>query len=467
MPDDTTRSLSGEADFDSDNEFQSQGEQDTRSVGPGKPGRKKNPNSQAARRDQNRIAQREFRLRKQQRIRDLEARVELLSGSQDEAFTDMRAILKDLMVENITLRNLLKSVSGFIAEGSGGMIQKLGFEMHEWTAYLDKAETDTAWESFQARKNAKKTSHSSNAMSSMLGAQPSTSKRPLEDDAPSSNHLKKSKTLSGDNSMERPDSYHLLMPMSSTVPPPPPPASSMYPSTARSPQDSLFSEVLRNGHASSPVFMGPTPSGTPAHYASPSTSSTYSSYMPPMGIGVDQGMNSLPYPPNKNGAVASQQRILPTTQNDEPEDDEAALLELRDPKKIEAFKLIKYHLENYMRNSAYCLPSSLRPTLVQRTINHESVIDRIVHPGLRDRIILLRGQFSLADCLFDYKKAIKLHGDDVLAHSNWELPEWWLRKYSYLIENTTLSICNRWRRERGESELTMSDIGAQGDSPTS
>lgn len=37
----------------------------------------------------------------------------------------------------------------------------------------------------------------------------------------------------------------------------------------------------------------------------------------------------------------------------------------------------------------------------------------------------------------------------------------------YLIENGTLSACNRWRRERGESELTMSDIGAQGDSPAS
>jgi hypothetical protein len=90
----------------------------------------------------------------------------------------------------------------------------------------------------------------------------------------------------------------------------------------------------------------------------------------------------------------------------------------------------------------------------------------------------------LADCLFDYKKAIKLHGDDVLAHSNWEMAEWWLRKYSlvsslyssrlltflenrYLVENATLSACNRWRRERGESELTMSDIGAQGDSPAS
>ncbi|KAG8218374.1 hypothetical protein J3R82DRAFT_3994 [Butyriboletus roseoflavus] len=134
MPDDTSRSLSGDPDLDSDNDTQSYVEQDTRSLGPGKPGRKKNPNSQAARRDQNRIAQREFRLRKQQRIRDLEARVELLSGSQDEAFTDLRAMLKDLMAENLTLRNLLKSVSGFIAEGGGGMIQKLGFEMHEWTS---------------------------------------------------------------------------------------------------------------------------------------------------------------------------------------------------------------------------------------------------------------------------------------------------------------------------------------------
>lgn len=246
------------------------------------------------------------------------------------------------MAENVALRNLIKSISGFIAEGSGGMIQKLGFEMHEWNAFLDKAETDTAWESFQSRKHNKKTSQSSNAMTSMLGPQSSTSKRPLEDDAPSSNYSKKSRTLSSGSSIERPESYHLLVPMSSTVPPPHPPAPSIYPSTVRSPQESLFSEVLRNGHGSSPVFIAPTPSGTPAHYTSPSTSSTYSSYMPPIGIGVDQGMNSLPYPSSKNGTVPSQQRTLPTPQNEEPDDEEASLLELRDPKKIEAFKLIKY-----------------------------------------------------------------------------------------------------------------------------
>ncbi|KAF9246953.1 hypothetical protein BU15DRAFT_84537 [Melanogaster broomeanus] len=460
MPEDTLRSVS--ADLDSDNDIESHGEHDNQSQAPNKPGRKKNPNSQAARRDQNRIAQREFRLRKQQRIRDLEARVELLSGSQDEALTDLRGILKDLMVENVTLRNLLKSVAGFIAEGTGGMVSSLGFEMHEWTAFLNKAETDTAWESFQTRRHSQKTSQSSSAMSSILGSQSTAAKRPSEDDI-GSNRVKKSKTSSGDTSTDRQDGYPLFMPMSTTVPPLPPPSGpspSLYPSTIRSPQENIFSGMLRNGHGNSPVFIPPTPSGTPGHYAPSSTSSNHSSYIPSMGIGVDQGVNPLPYPTSKNGTATSQHRVLRGPQSEEPEDEEA-MLEVQDPKKAEAIKLIQYHLENYMRNSAYCLPSSLRPTLVQ------SVIDRIVHPELRDRIILLRGQFSLADCIFDYKKAIKLHGDDVLAHSNWELAEWWLRKYSYLIEKTTLNICNRWRRERGETELTLADIGAQGESPGS
>jgi hypothetical protein len=186
-----------------------------------------------------------------------------------------------------------------------------------------------------------------------------------------------------------------------------------------------------------------------------------------MNMNVEQRLGAISYSTNKtNVAVPPPQRVLPqNSSTEEPDDHDMA--ELRDPKKIEAMKLIKYHLDNFMRNSAYCLPASLRPTLVQRTINHESVIDRIIYPELRDRIILLRGQISLADCLFDYKKAIKLHGDDVLAQHNWELAEWWLRKYSYLIDKVTLNVCNRWRRERGEPDLLLSDIGAQGDSPAS
>lgn len=457
MPDDAPRSVSGELDPDSDIESHLD---HTDEHGPNKPGRKKNPNSQAARRDQNRIAQREFRLRKQQRIRDLEARVELLSASQDEALTDCRAVLRDLMAENHVLRGLLKSVSGFIGDGAGGMLVKLGWDVADFDSFVNKAETDTAWECFQARKNSHKASPTSNPMSSMLGAPSNTGKRPSDDDS-GPGPAKKARGMSNsEQNGDRRDSYSLMLPMSSVVPP----ASSLYPPPpqGRSPQDNMFSDLMQSGN--SPVFMPTTTSSTPSHYAA---SADFQPYVPQMNMNVEQRLGAMPYSTNKPNAAVPPQRVLPQNSlaNEEPDDRDMA--ELRDPKKIEAMKLIKYHLDNFMRNSAYCLPASLRPTLVQRTINHESVIDRIIYPELRDRIILLRGQISLADCLFDYKKAINLHGDDVLAQHNWELAEWWLRKYSYLIEKVTLNICNRWRRERGEPDLSLSDIGAQGDSPVS
>lgn len=89
------RSISADLDdSDLDSPTPGDGQDNISGTTSGKPGRKKNPNSQAARRDQNRIAQREFRLRKQQRIRDLEASVEILSGGKDEALNQMRKIMK-------------------------------------------------------------------------------------------------------------------------------------------------------------------------------------------------------------------------------------------------------------------------------------------------------------------------------------------------------------------------------------
>ena len=107
----------------------------------------------------------------------------------------------------------------------------------------------------------------------------------------------------------------------------------------------------------------------------------------------------------------------------------------------------------------------------------ESVIDRIPHPELRDRLILLRGRFSLVDCLHDYAMSVTIHGDDVLAHANWEINESWLRKYGYVCEGTflacdvyshcpcsflvdqnTLNVTNKWRRERCLNDLQLRDI---------
>ena len=238
------------------------------------------------------------------------------------------------MAENVVLRNLLKSVSGFISEGAGGFVAKMGWDIHEFEAFINKAETDTAWESFQSRRHTHKPAQSDGSVSN-VGSQSAATKRPSEDDVASERTKRLRGMSANESTTERQDPYPLLMPMGTTVPPPPhPPTSSLYPSSARSPQDNLFSDLMRNGHGNSPVFMPPTPS-TSGHYAS-STSSSYS-YLPQISL-VEQGMNSLSYASAKNGTMRGQSRILRNTAPEEPDDDE----ELRDPKNVEAMKLIKY-----------------------------------------------------------------------------------------------------------------------------
>ncbi|KAH9951775.1 hypothetical protein B0H21DRAFT_684766 [Amylocystis lapponica] len=421
---------------------------------PGKPGRKKNPNSQAARRDQNRIAQREFRLRKQQRIRDLEASVEILSGGKDEALTHLRKVLKDLMHENQILRDLLRSLSTFIGDGAGGLLPKLGWDLNDFNNFINRSETDSAWESYQRHKDS--------GASGSSTTQPVTGqKRAAEDDILSKG--KRARGL-GEQNGDSPDGFNsslgpsLMVPMgnsgsstSASVG-----GNGIFPSSSRSAASSapssLLSEFMR-GPVGSPMFV--SPSSPPVQYNAQSSAgvggSYQSSYMQSMNLTPEASLPSVSMVGPTNVAI-SQTRATPQSQTSS--DDEL------EPKKNEAQKLIHYHLDNYKRNSAYCLPSSLRPTLVQRTVPHESVIDAILHPELRDRMILLRGRFDLVDCLHDYRLAVTIHGDDVLAHSNWEITESWLQRYKFLVDPATLNITNRWRRERGEPELRFGDFTA-------
>ncbi|KAJ7638654.1 hypothetical protein FB45DRAFT_903471 [Roridomyces roridus] len=392
----TERSVS--QDNDSDGES---------SVQPGKPGRKKNPNSQAARRDQNRIAQREFRLRKQQKIRDLETRVEILSGGADQAVSEMKNMLKDLMEENQTLRTLLRSLGAFIGEGAGGLLPKLGWDLADFNNYINRSETDTAWQGYQRRKKA------TDASTSAQGQ-----KRAAEDDSPNA----RAKKTRGNEPEE-------------------------YPVLGGYPRDPF-----------SPMFSNPPPASN--GFPNPPQQSYQPNYM--SGVTAEPSLAPLSFSPTTSVPVQQQppppppQQQQPAAEQNEEDDD---------PNKSEAYKLIHYHLDNYKRNTAYCLPSSLRPTLVQRTVPHESVIDRILHPELRDRMILLRGRFDLVDCLLDYRTAVTIHGDDVLAHSNWEISEKWLRQYGFLVDPATLTIVNRWRRERGEPELRIADITSAENTP--
>jgi len=201
------------------------------------------------------------------------------------------------------------------------------------------------------------------------------------------------------------------------------------------------------GPNGSQIFMQPSTAANSAQYpASSGSNLSYPpSYVPVVNMSMDQPL------PSSDGSSQGIPRPNPVEPPDEIDDED-------DPKKSEAYKLISYHLENYKRNSSYCLPASLRPTLVQRTIPHESFLDRVLQPELRDRMILFRDRYDLLDCAMDLRQSIVIHGDDVLAHSNWEIGEKFLRRYGFLIDTAVLKVSNRWRRERGEPELSLSDI---------
>ncbi|OBZ76431.1 hypothetical protein A0H81_03572 [Grifola frondosa] len=329
----------------------------------GKPGRKKNPNSQAA--------------------RPAQASVEILSGGKDEALTQLRKVLKDLMAENQVLRSLLRSLGSFIGEGAGGILSKLGWDLNDFNDFVNKAETDTAWESYQRHKREEAVAGPSSAANS----QTTTGQKRMSEDDPLGLRPKRPRGQgeAGTDGSRATDGYPLLVPLN-------------------------------------PAPLGSN--GLLTYY-----SRTFPNFV--------YAWISMPQP-----------RTSSATQQSAEEGE-------IEPKKMEAYKLIHYHLDNYKRNNAYCLPSSLRPTLVQRTVPHESAIDSILHPELRDRLILLRGRFDLVDCLHDYRMAVTIHGDDVLAHSNWEIAETWLQRYKFLVDQATLNITNKWRRRGENPNCTM------------
>lgn len=89
-------------------------------------------------------------------IRDLEARVELLSGNKDEMYGQLRTMLRALMEENTQLRGLLREMGKWIGDGSGGPLTThlsgMGWNMNQFQAFLNHTETDTAFEIFSTLK---------------------------------------------------------------------------------------------------------------------------------------------------------------------------------------------------------------------------------------------------------------------------------------------------------------------------
>ncbi|KAG9009145.1 hypothetical protein FRB94_012417 [Tulasnella sp. JGI-2019a] len=407
---------------------------DERGSGSTKPGRKKNPNTQAARRDQNRIAQREFRLRKQQKIRDLEARVELLSGNKDETYGQLRSMLRALMTENQQLRGLLRDLGSWIGNGSGGPLathlSSIGWQMSQFEAFLNHTETDTAFDVFSTLKKAKNKN----------GTTPSANGAEDVDDV-SEEARRKRRRMEDFTGESIGGMINEATQMCNS-----PPAAVGGVRSDTGPSTSFASFMGGRAFRSPPPTSGNIPGSSVPASTNPQTQQQAQSLLGLAVVAESHLPMNLPLPPDSSshsfpsfslptsgyGTSAPMQASSAQSQYSGPlfgEEigggvDDGGLL-----RKNEAGRLFKYHLDNFRRNPSYCLPKLLNPTLVQRTVPHEQIIDSVPFAELRDRMILLKDRFSLPEVLHQVFLNTTIHGDDILQQSNWELHKPFLERY--------------------------------------
>ena len=230
------------------------------------------------------------------------------------------------MAENHVLRGYLRSLSEFIGDGAGGLLSKLGWSMQDFDKFVNKSETDTAYESFQRRKREGQPGPASSAPTS-------TRKRPADDDT--ANNAKKPRVPGErDDTEHNTDAFPVLMPLNSVAS-----NSSLY--TSRSPQDSsLFSDLLRGSNGSPMLMPGPSspPSYTPSSSQVPPSNGNYqSSYVTPLNMGVDSTtISSMSFVSNASTPT------IPQQQQSRPSVGAIEDMDLVDPKSMEAQKLISF-----------------------------------------------------------------------------------------------------------------------------
>lgn len=233
-------------------------------------------------------------------------------------------LIQDLMAENQLLRGFLRSLTEFIGDGAGGLLSKLGWSMQDFEKFVNKSETDTAYESFQRRKREGPATPASSAPATSL-------KRASEDDT-AGNSKRARRPSDRDDTERTTDAFPVLVPMNPVTS-----SSNLY--TSRSPPEtSLFSDLMRGPNGSPMLMPGPS---SPSSYATsssqvPQSNGSYQgSYVTPLNMGVDSAtISSMPFVNNASTSTTQQQSRPSVGAIDE--------LDAIDPKNVEAQKLISF-----------------------------------------------------------------------------------------------------------------------------
>lgn len=114
------------------------------------------------------------------------------------------------------------------------------------------------------------------------------------------------------------------------------------------------------------------------------------------------------------------------------------------------------------------IPSSLRPTPIQRKIPHHPWLDFFPFPGMRDRMILAGDMFDDDDLCHDLMAfwdtrntgATLLVWGEPWDPRNWEVTESFAAKWPWLLRDSPelLASTSSWRMSRGEKPLIWNHI---------
>ena len=218
------------------------------------------------------------------------------------------------MAENQTLRSLLRGLATFIGEGAGGLLPKLGWDANDFNNFINKSETDTAWEGYQKRKKAQ--------VSEAGPANIPSRKRTAEDDPV----LNRSKKARNEDIEDRQNGFSLLVPVPQSAMTP----QSIYSASPQTQERSATFTDLMQGPNGSQMFMQPPTSANPAQYPGP-PGANLNGYSPPYVSGVNMNMEQ-----SMSSSYGSPQGMQRSAAVEPPEE-----IEEDDPKKNEAYKLIR------------------------------------------------------------------------------------------------------------------------------
>jgi len=88
-------------------------------------------------------------------IKDLEARVEILSSDREERQELMSLLVRSLLAENAQLRKMVKTMAAFIGEGLATSLPRIGVTLEEMHEFLIRPETESVHAAYQALKEAR------------------------------------------------------------------------------------------------------------------------------------------------------------------------------------------------------------------------------------------------------------------------------------------------------------------------